>query len=170
MSGRRRRTEGTGLRPPLKPDVRFPRIQLSQRLAFSLNVGMVSMKPGSQDSSRRIALESEESSNPDNPAFVPMRPNPSHDPGIETVEELTDVGLTVYRPQPTRLPLSQSRSFRSASGNIRPSDYSHFVSHFAFRLIGSLIAVPPANHMSPPGVTRYPSIPCRYPQTPWCDG
>jgi len=36
-------------------------------------------------------------------------------------------------------------------------------------LIGSLIPEPPGNHMSPPGVTHWSSIPCR-PQTPWCGG
>ena len=46
-------------------------------------------------------------------------------------------------PQPTRLPLARSRSFRLASGTIRPSDYSRsFASHFTSRLIGSLIAMP----------------------------
>ena len=54
----------------------------------------------------------------------------------------------------TRLPIARSRGFHPASGTIRPSDDSPGVtSHFAFRLIGSLIPVPPGNRTSPPGVT-----------------
>jgi len=57
-------------------------------------------------------------------------------------------------PQPTRLPIARSLGFRLASGTIRPSDYSLGVArHFAFRLIGSLIPVPPENGTSSPGVT-----------------
>jgi hypothetical protein len=57
-------------------------------------------------------------------------------------------------PQPTRLPIARSRGFHPASGTTRPSDDSPGIAHhFAFRLIGSLIPVPPGNRTSPPGVT-----------------
>ena len=57
-------------------------------------------------------------------------------------------------PQPTRLPIARSQGFHPASGTIRPSDDSPGIaSHFALRLIGSLIPVPPGNRTSPPGVT-----------------
>src|SRR5262245_6016375 len=57
-------------------------------------------------------------------------------------------------PPPTRLPIARSRSFRPAYGTIRPSDDSPGIaSHFAVRLIGSLIPAPPGNRTSPPGVT-----------------
>jgi hypothetical protein len=84
--------------------------------------------------------------------------------------------LSTRPPLPAAFPSppgcrSRGRSaFAKLPGTIRPSDYSHgFASHFTSRLIGSLIAMPLANRMSPPGVTLKSSVPCR-PQTPWCDG
>ena len=53
-------------------------------------------------------------------------------------------------PQPARLPLARSRGFHRASGTIRLSDDSSgLTSHFALRLIGSLIPAPPGNQHEP---------------------
>src|SRR5688500_19933362 len=73
-------------------------------------------------------------------------------------------------PQPT--PVADcsvarlSPHFRYYSGSPTTNATSLSVS---LSLIGLLIAVPPANGVSPPEVTRRSSIPCR-PQTPWYGG
>ena len=70
-------------------------------------------------------------------------------------------------PRPTRPPLSRSPGFHRASGTMRLSDCSPCIlSHFACRLIGSVVPAPPGNTTSPPGVTSRSSVPCRS-QTPW---
>jgi hypothetical protein len=51
----------------------------------------------------------------------------------------------------------------------RPTTHTALLPTSPLRLIGSLIAMPLANCMSPPGVTLNSSVPC-HPQTPWCDG
>ena len=65
---------------------------------------------------------------------------------------------------------SRSPSSHCAYGTMQLSDYSPGItSHFASRLIGSLILSPLRNPTSPPGVTLRSSVPC-CPHTPWYDG
>ena len=66
--------------------------------------------------------------------------------------------------------LPQSPGFHRTSGTMQLSDCSsRILSHFASRLIGAVIPVPPGNTTSPPGVTSRSSVPCRS-HTPWYDG
>ena len=53
------------------------------------------------------------------PAPVPMRPDSSQDPAVETLEELTDVGAFVNSPQPRRSGLSPAISSSVRRGVVR---------------------------------------------------
>src|SRR5580658_5119378 len=90
-----------GHRPPLKLYVRFSRIQLSRRLTL----------PGCnrRDQLNQVdqpVLAVQLGFRQLSPATVPpplesMRPNAPHDPAVEPVEELSDVGsLVVMSPSP----------------------------------------------------------------------
>jgi len=94
---------------------------------------------------------------------------PRHRP-YSLAHRLSPTTFASRLPRPTRPPLARSPGFHPACGTIRLSDDSpRLTSHFVFRLIGSLIPVPPGNAASPPGVTSRSSVPCR-PHTPCCDG
>ena len=89
---------GAGLRPPLKLDVQFSRIQLSGRRPILGGYGRdktnkvhkseLTVKPG-----RRQCLPPHAA-----PALESVRPDSPHDPSVELVEELSDVGALEVVP------------------------------------------------------------------------
>src|ERR1700730_4529179 len=96
---------------------------------------------------------------------------------LSTSAALTHLLSVSHRPSsPARLPRPTpvadcpvarlSPRFRYYSGGPTTDTTSLSIS---LALIGPLIAVPPANRVSSPEVTRCSSVPC-CPQTPWCGG
>jgi hypothetical protein len=90
-----------GHRPPLKLYVQFSRIQLSRRLTLpgcnrrnqlnEVHKPVLAVQPGFRQLSPAAVP----------PTLASMRPNASHNPAVEPVEELSDVGsLVVMSPAP----------------------------------------------------------------------
>ena len=88
-------------RPPLKLYVRFSRIRLSRRLPLPRG-----NRRDSLDQVHQPVLAVQLGFRQLSPATVPpplasMRPNAPHDPAVESVEELSDVGsLVIMAPAP----------------------------------------------------------------------
>src|SRR5215217_5833361 len=90
-----------GLRPPLKLDVRFSRIQLSRR-RFPLSSDGRNHRNQVHEPILAVELVVRQSSPTTTaPTLVPVRPDPAHQPLIEPVKEPSDVGpLVVVTPPP----------------------------------------------------------------------
>jgi hypothetical protein len=122
------------------------------------------------------------------PSLVAMRPEPVHDPSVESVEQPSNVGtfvifaptpqvsllfLTIFAgclPRPTsdrRLP--GHATFASLQVLFSRPTTDRALLTVSLTLIDSLTPMPLADPASPPEVTRCSSLPCR-PQTPWCGG
>src|SRR5271154_5172949 len=108
-----------GLRPPLKLYVRFSRIQLSR----SLPRGRCQRR-NQLDQVDQPVLAVQLGFRQLSPAAVPpplesMRPNPPHDPAVEPVEELSDVGSLVVMSHPRKTGFSSSINSLVLSGTRR---------------------------------------------------
>ena len=85
-------------RPPLKPDIQFSRIRLSQRLDYSSRLDGRNQEDKAYEAHLIVELTLRELLPPPTaPAFEPMRPDTSQDPTIETREELADVSFMIVK-------------------------------------------------------------------------
>ena len=153
-----------------KRPVRFSRKPLSQRFFRGVKEGTARSSTSEWTflSTRRVEPVNKSPRTVTSGSFT-QGTYPHHGP-YSLIACLTPATFANRLPRPTRPPLSRSPGFHRASGNIRLSDCSPCIlSHFASRLIGSVIPAPPGNTTSPPGVTSRSSVPCRS-QTPWYDG
>src|SRR3954447_15522885 len=90
-----------GLRPPLKLDVRFSRIQLSRR-RFLLSSDGRDHRNQVHEPILAVELVVRQSSpSTAAPPLVPMRPDPPHQPLVEPVKEPSDVGPFVVVAPPS---------------------------------------------------------------------
>ena len=90
-----------GLRPPLKPDMQFSRIRLSRRPGVPGGNGrdqtdqvhkpVLAVELGAWQRLPATAT----------PTFVPLRPEPPHDPTVESVKEPSDVGTSIVVTPPS---------------------------------------------------------------------
>ena len=134
LAGRRRRPGGAGLRPPPKLDVRFSRIQLSQRRFVGRQGRYQQDKIYKPQLAEKLAVR-EVSPPRIAPALKPMRPYPPHDPAFEPFEETTDMGLAVIKPPSTNDRIDLSDQIRCCQRSTAPCTLDDLVLEMADGLV-----------------------------------
>jgi hypothetical protein len=143
-----------GLRPPLKPGVRFSRTGLSQGLPFpgqckrryqrnKVNKPHLSVQTLVRESfPSRIA-----------PALALVRPYPAQNPCIETVEEPADVGLAIIVPPPAYDGIDLFNQLLRLHRSLPPCTLAYLLLEVLNRLLAR-IGIQAARHHAAPDFFR----------------
>src|SRR6516165_1817039 len=137
LSGRRRRARCSraGLRPPPKLDVQFSRIQLSRRRSPLSGDGRDQRDKIDEP---KLAVELagwQRCPTAAAPFAEPVRPDSSHQPAVESVEELSDVGPLVVVAPTTHNGVRLFYQLLSAHRSVAPREPANLILEVADRFL-----------------------------------